>query len=370
MDASVSNVQFTERKRGYDPEEVVNYLRHIDEKVAGLRTMAQQAVERAETAEVRARQAEEQLASGGGADEVAEAASVLSMAQRTADAAVADARQKATELVAGATEDADRIRLAAEAEAQKLVGDARKDVESTRNEHLAALRGEIDEMVAVRDAVAADMERLRSRLDVERDRLRSAAAVVMTMVDNPGSLGAMIADDTPLVDVPPLPGDNEPAGISAGDNEPDDLTAIEVDDEASVVQSATPPVAADPGTVDDAPHPDDPAGTDGPDGMTPIPEPSVTSSHGGVEAGEVAAETPEVSAAGVDEAALFGGPGNLTPEPERSDVGPAGLFAEAAGEAESTLGSLDDEDDEALKAFFEQDPDGPDDSSRWGFRRR
>ena len=57
MDGSVSNVQFTERKRGYDPDEVVNYLRHIDEKVAGLRAMAQQAVERAEVDEVPARKA-------------------------------------------------------------------------------------------------------------------------------------------------------------------------------------------------------------------------------------------------------------------------------------------------------------------------
>jgi ABC-2 type transport system ATP-binding protein len=332
MDGSVSNVQFTERKRGFDPDEVANYLRHIDEKVAELRALASEAVERAELAEERARQAE---ASSGGreVDEVAEAAGVLSLAQRTADATVAEARAKADALITAATEDADRTRLAAEAQAQQLVAETRNEMESSRAEHLGAVRTEIDELAATRDAVAADVATLSARLEVERSRLREAAAVIARMADDPQSLGPVPASALSVSAVVPSAG-----ARAASQVQPSGQGGAQV----APVEAAAQPEAAEPEVAEpEAPEPE------AVEPEVPGPEP--------------VAAAP-LATSGADE---------VDAEPHGGDEGePTGLFEDPIEVETSPLGPVDDQADEALRAFFEEDPDEDGESSRWGFRRR
>jgi DivIVA domain-containing protein len=376
MEGSVSNVQFTERKRGFDPDEVANYLRQIDTKIAGLRAMATEAVERAEQAEDRARQAERRA--GSPEDDANKAASVLAMAQRTAESAVAEARADADAMLADARRDAEQARLSAEAQSQQMVADVRRELETSRAEHLEALRQEIAELTAVRDAVASDVEALESHLATQRERVAEVAAVLTRLADDPSSLGAVGAPevtgaeappvDEPAPDIPHLAVAADAAGLGARH-----------DDDA--------PATTEPRDRDLVDTPDD-DGVDNPEqavaeveawdpvsSWEPAPEPWTA------EDDQATATAPEESPAWRDEPEPTAAVTGLFDDESPTDGPPAyddgyGLFdADADAEAgdpnaESSfpLGS-GAEDDDAMRAFFEGDLD-EDEGRRWGRRRR
>ena len=129
----LTDVRFTVARKGYDPDEVDNFLERVSAAVAQLQEKLRQATADAEAAEARAAEAAAlrrccRLAStssrptsprpgpGTGAgsrargpeDEAAEVSKVLVLAQRTADAAVAEAHATATQTVAEAEQEASR----------------------------------------------------------------------------------------------------------------------------------------------------------------------------------------------------------------------------------------------------------------------
>lgn len=360
MEGSVSNVQFTERKRGFDPDEVANYLAHIDEKIAGLRSIAAEAIERAEQAEERARAAESRAVE---ADESpAQAAGVLAMAQQTADATMAQARAEADALLTSAREEADRHRLSAEAEAQQLLADTRRDLESRRTEHLDTLRSEIDDLVAARDAVAADIAGLETYLGAQRARVVEARDALTRVVEDPEALRAGDLPNT-------VGGDAGWGGaragdvwdVSAGDVVVDDVVVVDPDsgmvvedvvvtdlgsgmvvEDITVADGVTGEVVAEAVIVDDG----DPGAADVPWGTDP-------------------GATAPVSTVG----GLFDDEAVDAPADASADEAPGGIFGEdpAAG---GTYGAFDQEDDEAMRAFFEGEVDERDRPGRWGRRRR
>ena len=87
------DVEFRERFRGYDPDEVDSFLEQVARAVQELDQKLKDALDRAEKAEARAREA-------GDADEALRRTLVL--AQRTADAAVSEAETRAAALLAEA----------------------------------------------------------------------------------------------------------------------------------------------------------------------------------------------------------------------------------------------------------------------------
>jgi DivIVA domain-containing protein len=370
MEGSVSNVQFTERKRGFDPDEVANYLRQIDTKIAGLRAMATEAVDRAELAEERARQAERRL--GSPEDEAAKAAGVLTMAQRTAESTITEAKAEADAMLSDARRDAEQARLSAEAQSQQMVADVRRELETSRAEHLEALRREIAELTAVRDAVAADVEALESHLAGQRKRVAEVASVLGQLVDDPGALGAVERPDTSGAEAPPA---DEPGP---------DIPHLAVAADAARLEEPAVPSAGEGQTVATAPQGDpdlDPDAAvaeveawDPVSSWEPAPEPwngdeSQDAATGGYEAEPAPAwrDEPEPTAAvsGLfdDEAPTDG--------PPAYDDG-YGLFDDEPLASPGTgqpFAPLDDEEDEAMRAFFEQDEDD-DAGRRWGRRRR
>jgi DivIVA domain-containing protein len=369
MEGSVSNVQFTERKRGFDPDEVANYLRQIDTKIAGLRAMATEAVDRAELAEDRARQAERRL--GSPEEDATKAAGVLTMAQRTAESTIAEARAEAEAMRSDARRDAEQARLSAEAQSQQMVADVRRELETSRAEHLEALRREIAELTAVRDAVASDVESLEAHLGDQRRRVAEVAAVLDQLVEDPNALGAVERPATsgaeaPLADEPgpEIPHLAVAADAARLEDEPttsdadwsrEDASAHhgnpEQDPDAAVAEvEAWDPVSS----WEPAPEPwtgDEPATPAG--GSENEPEPAWR-------------DEPEPTAAVTglfdDEAPTDG--------PPAYDDG-YGLFDDEpmTTEAEPSFAPLGDEEDQAMRAFFEQDEDD-DAGRRWGRRRR
>lgn len=363
MEGSVSNVQFSERRRGFDPDEVANYLAQIDDKIASLRAMASDAIDRAEQAEERVRHLEHTAADEARRlDEApSRAAGILDMAQRTADATVSEARAEADSLLARAREDADRHRLSAEAEAQQVVATARREMEQSRAEHLEALRAEIDGLVATRDAVASDIAALEEHLASERDRVRATAAQLTALVDNPSGLAPVEAPEVAEVEsfgaVEVESSGPSPAGDGGAGQE--FVTA------ADFAESTHGPGDWPYGVPQDDPVVE----ASGPEeGGYVSPEPLWGQDADRSDDGEATAAVSHLFDEGPDTGVtpVVGGPGGFG---DSGDVGAVGPMAAADESAPGFAGTYDDEDDEAMRAFFEGEPE-EDKGSRWGRRRR
>ena len=146
----LTDVQFREQWRGYNPEEVDEFLERVAAGVGEMQHRLNDAVERASNAERR-------LLERSDDDEIRR---TLVLAQRTAAASVEEARAEADRLV---TETDARCRaLVAEAEAEA----ARLDSEiTTRRE------SELHNLAEERAALQDDIEVLQRFVDSERTRL-------------------------------------------------------------------------------------------------------------------------------------------------------------------------------------------------------
>lgn len=209
--------KFAPARRGYDMNEVDDFLERcaegLDVLLARLRAEFDRA-ERAEAALVELRATGTTAApvepAAAPADDVAPAAApepvptpaaaepdpgrvqepmrILIAAERTAEAAIADARAEAERIRAEAESVASttrseaetmlaRSRAEAEAEARKAGDEARRSIEA----EVLALRED-------REVLSADVASLRTWLDAQRDRLRTAARDLQRLVDDPEAL--------------------------------------------------------------------------------------------------------------------------------------------------------------------------------------
>lgn len=254
--------KFAPARRGYDMNEVDDFLERcaegLDVLLARLRAEFDRA-ERAEAAlvelratgavpavaetpappveaEVEAPTAEPAAAPAVTAEpdpaRVQEPMRILIAAERTAEAAVADARAEAERIRAEAESVASttrseaenmlaRSRAEAEAEARKAGDEARRSIEA----EVLALRQD-------RDVLSEDVASLKGWLDDQRGRLRAAARDLQRLVDDPEALRELPVPDVREVTVddatPAVAGDEPAAPVDEGDDVVDARTAHDV----------------------------------------------------------------------------------------------------------------------------------------------
>jgi cell division initiation protein len=160
---SIRAVQFREKLRGYHPDDVDAFVASVAKGVEELEQRAKQA--EARLAELESRQS----ASSEAEDSLRR---TLVLAQRTADAAIQEAREEAARVMAEANEQ----RATAEAEVGELRARLHAEAE-------AEGRGERERLSAERAALAADVDALRTHLERERERLRIYFADQLRRVD-------------------------------------------------------------------------------------------------------------------------------------------------------------------------------------------
>jgi DivIVA domain-containing protein len=241
--------KFAPARRGYDMNEVDDFLERcaegLDVLLARLRAEFDRA-ERAEAAlvELRATGAAPATAEVPPSEPAAESAPepdvvpaaapdpervqepmrILIAAERTAEAAIADARAEAERIRAEAESVASttrseaenmlaRSRAEAEAEARKAGDETRRSIEA----EVLALRQD-------REVLSEDVASLRSWLDSQRDRLRTAAQEMQRIVDDPDALREL-----------PVP---EVHGADAGDGATGADEAVAEDPPASQPEAA------------------------------------------------------------------------------------------------------------------------------------
>jgi len=166
MDVSpktLREVEFREKLRGYHQDDVDEFLERVAAGIEILQERMRQATDRA----VRA---EQKLSETTEADDAMRRTLVL--AQRTADAAVAEARQQAQQIVTTAQAEGEQIVRAADDAARRIAEDAQRD-----------LWADIARLEAAREALRADIASLDAYLAGERQRLRQSMAELLHRLD-------------------------------------------------------------------------------------------------------------------------------------------------------------------------------------------
>ena len=238
-------IEFHERLRGYDPDEVDAYVDRVARAAAVLRGRLIELQERVEAAESRAHGAPPL---SGGTESEETLTRTLVLAQRTADAAIAEAREEADRMTTDAATSAQAIVSAAEADAQVSLREAQAEAAATirdaedraglllaeaetdRRTMLAeaealavqAATGERDrlavevaELQEYRAFLADDIEILERHLADERHQLTASLAALTDLLESPDAFRGSRAPATSGVEVEPER--LEPIGSAYGD---------------------------------------------------------------------------------------------------------------------------------------------------------
>lgn len=282
------------RGKGYDPTEVDDFLDRAAAMAGKVEVQLTQALEKANSveggapvvtgvpeadveAEVERRVAERLAASPAGPSEEESAEEVrrtIVMAQRTADAAVREAREDADKILAAANERATTLVADAEARAAALTSEAEAHASSSREavdaeasaERRAArqrLAAEISELEGLREGLRTDVGVLERHVEEQRSQLGSTLAELQQILDDPS--GFRMAPPPALSDaeLPDFSDLDEPAAPAAPtavealpEPEPEPEPVVEVEPEAVVEPEPEPepePEAAIDLTVPEAP---------------------------------------------------------------------------------------------------------------------
>jgi DivIVA domain-containing protein len=221
---AINEAEFSMARRGYDPDQVDEFLEKLAVAVDKQRTALEEARGRAAQAEERAAEAErrlgerpERVVEAGPSDEDLAAAAernaeltaeaeaeletlqrTLLLAQKTADATVRDAEEEARRLIAKAEDD------------------ARAAEESTRTRLLE----EISRLDSDRSSLEADVAALNGHLEEQRRHLRGAIADLERLLTDPARLKESPAPELSDVAAPAEAAGSEPAGDATGEAAP------------------------------------------------------------------------------------------------------------------------------------------------------
>ena len=166
MDVSpktLREVEFREKLRGYNPDDVDEFLERVAAGLEILQERLRQATERAVRAEQRAGEVTE------GDDAMRR---TLVLAQRTADMAVQEAREQAERIVADAEAQAQGVRAEAAEHARRTIDDATREAWA-----------QVGRLEAARDQLHEQVGGLQQYLDNERMRLRAMLGETLRRVE-------------------------------------------------------------------------------------------------------------------------------------------------------------------------------------------
>jgi DivIVA domain-containing protein len=394
----LTDVQFSERRRGYDPEEVDNFLERVSAAVAQLQDKLREVTARAEASDAgladaqRAQAAAEaELSRLGGETasptaapvdpevEAEKASRVLLMAQKTADATIDDANVTAQQSIAEARARAASLVGDAEAEAEKLRAEAKREADELVEQQRAVVVRDVKELEDVRARVQADVDKLNAHFDEQRARIRRGVEALGLVLDDP--------DQLRIEDSPELEGASLGDVISDEADQADDSGPDSEPTESAAAGETSGLASGDREEVVDLDQGIDVSGVD----LTSAPQPS---RPGGLFANESSSEgesepvsnAPQMSSTTPTEFPEVPVPDVMKSSAPDIDLSSEELFAAADrdersgpptqqfapfGDNDDPLGPADDEADKAMRAFFEADFDSETEQqkSRFGFRR-
>lgn len=201
--------KFGPARRGYDMAEVDDFLERCAEGLDVLLARLKAEFDRAERAEVRLSEleagtppadativephpADDEPAPAAPAPAAAPAVDepmrILVHAERTAEAAISDARAEAERIRSEAETVANQQRSEAETMLATAKAEAEEEARRAGEETKRAIEAEVMTLRHDRDALSGDIRNLRRWLDEQRTRMRSTARELQRLVEDPAAL--------------------------------------------------------------------------------------------------------------------------------------------------------------------------------------
>ena len=178
-------VEFRERWRGYDPDDVDDFLERAAVALDELHDRLREYTERATVAEQRLTE---------GADAEGALRHTLVLAQRTADNAVAEAQETAARMLRDAEE-----------RGRAIVGEARQEADRAAAESQHQMRVDVTLLETAKVQLQADIDALEQYLSEERAHVRSSLTELMWRLEErvSGGLSPRPELNDPRVPAPP-----------------------------------------------------------------------------------------------------------------------------------------------------------------------
>lgn len=346
----IEQIEFSEKFRGYDPDQVDDFLERVGASLAELTSEVAVLTTRAERAEQEAATLRENAGSQpvtpqpsavgqtmSDDEEIEHATRTLVLAKRTADAAVGEARDEAAKLVAQAqalaettttqsAAEADRLVREAQAQRDEMLRRAREDAENEFAAQRSRFSDDVRTLESERAGLSAHVLALESRIAEYRSGIEAAADQMRRVLDDPTALSVR----------EPIAFEASARPVTSPFHATGAVPSVDVDDPADPVDGAT---DAQPGTADQW----------GPGSWSEI-DPSATS---GSDDGQSDFDRPG------DEATQAHSEVLSTAQQDR--------YLSKLDAAVNTEPETDEETDEALTAFFEGGDPNP--GRRFGRKR-
>jgi DivIVA domain-containing protein len=252
----INEVEFHQKMRGYDPDEVDDFLERVAVAFEQLQERIRSAEQRAAAVEKHAAEGPRAAAAPGptGPSEAETTETIqrtLVLAQRTADAAIKDAQDEARRIIEAVQEQAQRQQAEAQEQARKLVVDAEAEARKSGDETRQRLIKEIITLEETRDALRADHGILERHLDEQRLRLRSSIGDLQRLLDDPARLRAASAPEVSGATRPDFVDESLEEAVTADGEVGADAAPADAEPDVVIDLDASEPVASDAALDDD-----------------------------------------------------------------------------------------------------------------------
>lgn len=362
----LKDIKLSSAFHGYNRDEVDELIERVGVAIVQLQTRLREALERAEDAETRASQVAQVAAPAPRSESEETLRRTLVLAQRTADAAIAEANAEAARTVADANEHAARTVAEANERASRLLSDAEAQAATLRTETEAEVRriaeesraplmDDIRELERTRGFLRDDVELLERHLGTQRERLRGQVAELARLVEGDTALHIDPLPATSGVDAPIA------APTMTAAPAPPFTSSFDAGAETAAATIAPPSATVTPAFAAPAPAPS----IDLPTEATPMLEELAAAPLSGASTGEALRYTP------IGEAAPVAGaePHWADDDDEFDDFDDETVPSSSTPFLDQLRRAVDDEaaDEGAMSDFFGSDLD---DSPRSRFGRR
>jgi cell division septum initiation protein DivIVA len=245
---AIASASFPVVKKGFDPDHVRSFLSEVGRALesAQNQSTAMEARARAAVAKLQeltqaTAQAPVESATTISSDDADAISRTLLLAQKAADATIAEARQEADTMVSAARAEAATVLAEARRQAAAHVEDARAEARRSSEAEKQKVESEVQALLARREFLVSDVDHLDDFVATQRRRVQDVAALLTEVAERgPGGLGDMrrpllsaaadgSAVSTASVTATPVTAAAEPATSSADVwREQDTVAAVEV----------------------------------------------------------------------------------------------------------------------------------------------
>lgn len=192
---AINGIEFDQVRKGYDPEQVKSFLSRVGAAVDEMRShlVASDARARAAMARVQELSAREPAAVGSADTDII--SKTLLMAQRTADAAVADAQKSADATLADADSQSKSMLADSEARSTEMIRQAELMATSHMESELRTLKER-------KASLSTEVDGLNERIVAERERVAAVIESLQRLLRSPEGLGTLSYRPAPATAAP------------------------------------------------------------------------------------------------------------------------------------------------------------------------